>query len=138
MKSASREFICKIQMKKLQEYSAPGLKAVWTESITDRVDLEAEYRRTRAALLSAGVDMTDNMDALYRDWRRWRDMPKTVTQANRPGVVAVDQWWARHLAQFRSLIDAPHVAARAERARKDQGAPTASRASNSLIDTALG
>jgi len=64
-------------MKKLQEYSAPGLKAVWTESITDRVDLEAEYRRTRAALLSAGVDMTDNMDALYRDWRRWRDMPKT-------------------------------------------------------------
>ena len=89
MKSASREFICKIQMKKLQEYSAPGLKAVWTESITDRVDLEAEYRRTRAALLNAGVDMTDNMDALYRDWRRWRDMPKTVTQANRPGAVAV-------------------------------------------------
>jgi hypothetical protein len=37
------------------------------------VDLEAEYRLTRAALLNAGVDITDSMDALYRDWRRWRD-----------------------------------------------------------------
>ena len=31
----------------------------------------------------------------------------------------VDQWWARHLSQFRSLMDSAHLAARAVRARKD-------------------
>jgi hypothetical protein len=90
--------------------------------MTANVDLEAEYRLTRAALVNAGVEMTASMDALYRDWRRWRDMPKSLTPADRPGGASVDQWWAAHLAQFRSLIDPPHVAARAERARKDQGA----------------
>jgi hypothetical protein len=38
--------------------------------MTASVDLEAEYRLTRAALVNAGVEMTDSMDALYRDWRR--------------------------------------------------------------------
>jgi hypothetical protein len=86
------------------------------------IDLEAEYRLTRAALVNAGVDMTDSMDALYRDWRRWRDNDRTRFPAavDRVGVAGLDQWWARHLAQFRSLIDPPHVAARAQRALKDQ------------------
>ena len=39
--------------------------------------LDEEYRLIRAALVSAGVDMTDSMDALYRDWRRWRDKFET-------------------------------------------------------------
>ena len=41
--------------------------------MTTIVDLDAEYRLTRAALVDAGVEMTDSMDTLYRDWRRWRD-----------------------------------------------------------------
>lgn len=86
------------------------------------VDLDAEYRRTRAALVNAGVDMTDSMDALYRDWRRWRDRSKSPVAVGRVAVVDADQWWARHLAQFRRLIDPLHVAARAERARKDESA----------------
>jgi hypothetical protein len=90
--------------------------------MTAIVDLEAEYRLTRAALVNAGVDMTDSMDALYHDWRRWRDKPKSFAPVDCVGVADVDQWWARHLAQFRSLIDPLHVAARAERARKDQSA----------------
>ena len=64
------------------------------------VDLDAEYRRTRAALVNAGVDMTDSMDALYRDWRRWRDRSKSPVAVGRVAVVDADQWWARHLAQF--------------------------------------
>jgi hypothetical protein len=90
--------------------------------MTAVVDLEAEYRLTRAALMNAGVDMTDSMDALYRDWRRWRDKPKSLAPIDRAQVAGVDHWWARHLAQFRSLIDPPHVEARAKRARKDQSA----------------
>ena len=86
------------------------------------VDLEAEYRLTRAALLNAGVDITDSMDALYRDWRRWRDQPKFLAPVDRTRVAGLDQWWSRHLEQFRSLIDAPNAAARAERTRKDQSA----------------
>src|SRR5215469_13387237 len=86
------------------------------------VDLEAEYLLTRAALMKAGVDVTDSMDGLYRDWRRWRDKRRSSATLNRAQVAGVDQWWARHLAQFRSLIDPPHVAARAERARKDESA----------------
>jgi len=42
------------------------------------VDLEAEYRLTRAALMKAGVDVTDSMDGLYRDWRRWRDKRRSL------------------------------------------------------------
>ena len=109
--------------------------------MTAIVDLEAEYQLTRAALVNAGVDMTDSMDALYRDWRRWRDQPKSLAPVDRARVARVDQWWARHLAQFRSLIDPPHVAARAERTRKDQGAVRTSphhRGSSNLIDTASG
>jgi hypothetical protein len=83
--------------------------------MTTVVDLDTEYRLTRAALVNAGVDMTDNMDALYRDWRRWRD--KSGSDSVR--VASADLWWARHLEQFSSLIDPLHVAARAERARKD-------------------
>ena len=66
--------------------------------------------------------MTDSMDALYRDWRRWRerDRRRFPARVARVGLAGVDQWWACHLAQFRSLIDPPHVAARAQRAIKDQ------------------
>lgn len=82
--------------------------------------LDEEYQLTRAALVNAGIDMTDSIDALYRDWRRWRDKPKSLAAVDRVGIGDADQWWARHLMQFRSLIDPPHVAARAERARKDR------------------
>ena len=109
-------------MKKVHRYSSPRSTADPNPSMTAIVDLEAEYRLTRAALLNAGVDMTDSMDALYRDWRRWRDQPKSLAPADRARVAGLDQWWARHLKQFQSLIDLPHVAARAERTRKDQGA----------------
>jgi hypothetical protein len=91
-----------------------------TMSITRNLD--EEYRLIRSALVNAGVDMTDSMDALYRDWRRWRDKSKSRAAIARLGVADADQWWARHLVQFRSLIDPLHVAARAERARKDRSA----------------
>ena len=84
--------------------------------------LDEEYRLTRAALVNAGVDVTGSMDALYRDWRRWRDKSKSRGALDDSGVANADQWWAHHLAQFRRLIDPLHVAARAERARKDLGA----------------
>ena len=109
-------------MKKIHRYLSPRSTADSVMNMTPIVDLEAEYRLTRAALVNAGVDMTDSMDALYRDWRRWRDKPKSLAPVDRVGVAGVDQWWARHLAQFRSLIDPLHVAARAERTRKDQSA----------------
>lgn len=84
------------------------------------LNLEEQYRVTRAALLSAGLDMNGSIDALYRDWRRWRDKQKPGRPPDSAAVGKVDQWWARHLAQFRSLIDSVHVMARAERARKDE------------------
>lgn len=90
--------------------------------MTTIVNLDAEYRLIRAALVHAGVDMSDSMDALYRDWRRWRSKSESLAAVDNAGVANADQWWARHLAQFRSLIDPPHVAARAERARKDRSA----------------
>jgi hypothetical protein len=128
-------------MKNVHRYSSPRSTADPNPSMTAIVDLEAEYRLTRAALLNAGVDMTDSMDALYRDWRRWRDQPKSLAPVDRARVAGLDQWWARHLKQFQSLIDPPHVAARAERTRKDQGAVRTSphpRGSSNLIDSAPG
>ena len=107
-------------MKEMDRYLQ--LTTSQTQGATGRVDLEAEYRMTRVALVNAGVDMTDSMDALYRDWRRWRDRAKSQAPMDRTGVADVDQWWACHLAQFRSLIDPRHVMARAVRARKDQSA----------------
>jgi hypothetical protein len=88
--------------------------------MTAALELDEEYRLTRAALVNAGMDMTDSMDALYRDWRRWRDKLESRVRVNSGTVGDADQWWSRHLAQFRCLIDPPHVAARAERARKDR------------------
>jgi hypothetical protein len=93
-----------------------------TLTTTAIIEIDAEYRSTRAALVAAGIEMTDSMDALYRDWRRWRDQSKSRATVDRTGVTDADQWWARHLAQFRSLIDPVRVAARAERARKDRSA----------------
>jgi hypothetical protein len=90
--------------------------------MTAILKLDKEYRSTRAALVNAGVDMTGSMDALYRDWRRWRDKSESLTAADSVGVANADQWWAHHLAQFRCLIDPLHVAARAERAHKDRAA----------------
>lgn len=84
--------------------------------------LDEEYRLTRAALINAGVDITGSMDALYRDWRRWRYKSNFLAAVDSAEVANADQWWSRHLAQFRCLIDPLHVAARAERARKDRGA----------------
>ena len=84
------------------------------------LQLDEEYRLTRAALVNAGVDMTDSMDALYGVWRRWRGKFESRVQANSAALGEADQWWSHHLAQFRRLIDPLHVAARAERARKDR------------------
>ncbi|HEX4210439.1 MAG TPA: hypothetical protein VHY56_08605 [Candidatus Binataceae bacterium] len=88
--------------------------------MTMNVNLDEEYRLTRAALVKAGIDMTDSIDALYRDWRRWREKPKTKGAGRSLRVANPDQWWAQHLAQFRALLDPLHVAARAERVRKDR------------------
>ena len=80
------------------------------------IGLEQEYRSIRQALINAGL-MTGSIDALYADWLRWRN----DSVSSRAGVSAVDanQWWARHLSQFRCLMDPAHLAARAVRARKD-------------------
>ena len=83
------------------------------------IKLEEQYHLTRAALVSAGLDMNGSIDALYRDWHRWREKPKPLTPPDRVATWDADQWWARHLAQFRSLIDPVHVTARAVRAHKD-------------------
>ena len=63
--------------------------------------------------------MTASMDALYRDWRRRRDKLESMARLDSVATGQLDQWWARHLAQFRCLIDPVHVTARAVRARKD-------------------
>jgi hypothetical protein len=103
--------------------------------------LEEEYRSTRAALVDAGINMTDSMDALYRDWRRWRDRSESRARFDSAAVGNADQWWTRHLAQFRRLIDPLHVAARAERERKDRNTvratarPARSRQSPLLSET---
>jgi hypothetical protein len=86
---------------------------------TNNINLEREYRSTRAALGNAGLDMNGSIDALYRDWHRWRDRSQSLSQLNRVAIGTADQWWARHLAQFRCLIDPVHVTARAVRASKD-------------------
>jgi hypothetical protein len=88
--------------------------------MTNVVNLDIEYRSTRAALVKAGIDMADSMDALYRDWRRWRDRSESLAAVDGAALAKLDRWWAGHLAQFRCLIDPLHVAARAERARKDR------------------
>ncbi|HTT76168.1 MAG TPA: hypothetical protein VMF50_09360 [Candidatus Binataceae bacterium] len=90
--------------------------------MTTTVDLDEEYRLTRAALVKAGIDMTGSIDALYRDWQRWREKPKTKGAGSSLRLADPDQWWAQHLAQFRALLDPTHVAARAERVRKDRNA----------------
>jgi hypothetical protein len=81
--------------------------------------LEEEYRSTRAALLSAGINMTDSIDALYRDWLRWRSKSRRLAGLDNSAAARADHWWTLHLAQFRTLIDPLHVTARAERIRKD-------------------
>jgi len=40
---------------------------------TANISLEEEYRLIRTALINAGLNMADSMDALCRDWRRWRN-----------------------------------------------------------------
>jgi hypothetical protein len=83
------------------------------------INLEKQYHLTRAALISAGLDMNGSIDALYRDWRRWREKAKPLALPDRVAMGNADQWWARHLVQFRCLIDPVHVTARAVRAHKD-------------------
>jgi hypothetical protein len=89
------------------------------------ISLEEKYRLTRKALVKAGLDMTGGMDALYRDWRRWRDKLEMLVPMDSVGIGKVDEWWARHLVQFRCLIDPLHVMARAVRAQKDNAARVA-------------
>jgi hypothetical protein len=86
------------------------------------IKLEEQYRLTRAALVRAGLDMNGSIDALYRDWRRWRNKPKPFTLRNKVAIENADRWWVRHLAQFRCLIDPIHVTARSVRAHKDDRA----------------
>jgi hypothetical protein len=86
------------------------------------IDLEEQYRLTRAALVRAGLDMNGSIDALYRDWLRWREKPKCLAPRDRVAIGNADRWWALHLAQFRSLIDPVHVTARSVRACKDDRA----------------
>jgi len=86
------------------------------------INLEEQYRLTRAALVSAGLDMNGSIDALYRDWRRWRDKRTPLALPDCADIWDADQWWARHLAQFRSLIDPLLVTARAVRTRQDDKA----------------
>src|SRR5437660_12497743 len=88
--------------------------------MTTAVELDEEYRLTRAALVDAGVDVTDSMDSLYSDWRQRRNKAKSRALVDSAAVGNADQWLSGHLAQFRCLIDPLHVAARAERARKDR------------------
>ena len=102
--------------------SSSNLTAIFTYELimSTFVHLDAEYRLTRAALLNAGIEMTDSIDALYRDWRRWRDLSATRALVDHRRVANVDLWWAHHLAQFQSMIQPVQVAARAERARKQR------------------
>jgi hypothetical protein len=53
-------------------------KALGGVIVNATLKLAEEYRSTRAALVNAGVNMTDSIDALYRDWRRWRDRPPSL------------------------------------------------------------
>ena len=89
---------------------------------TANISLEKEYRLTRTALVKAGLNMNGSIDALYRDWRRRRDKLESMAALDSVAAGEVDQWWTRHLAQFRCLIDPVHVTARAMRARKDEAA----------------
>jgi hypothetical protein len=84
--------------------------------------LDEEYRSTRAALIGAGIKMTDSIDALYRDWLRWRNKSRSRAGVDNITAAHADRWWTLHLIQFRTLIDPVHVAARAERVRKDRKA----------------
>jgi hypothetical protein len=112
--------------------------------MTSIVSLDEEYRSTRAALVNAGLDMTDSMDALYRDWRRRRAKSESRARVDNTALRQADEWWTHHLAQFRSLIDPLHVAARAGRARKDRNEEARAkrhparngRSADVLIDTA--
>jgi hypothetical protein len=88
--------------------------------MTATLRLDEEYRLTRAALVDAGLDVTDSIDSLYSEWRRWRERSDSRPRVARAMVGNANQWWSAHLAQFRCLIDPLHVAARAERARKDR------------------
>jgi len=83
------------------------------------ISLEEKHRLTRKALVKAGLDVTSSMDALYRDWRRWRDKLESMVPLDSVAIGQLDQWWARQLVQFRCLTDPQQVTARAMRARKD-------------------
>jgi hypothetical protein len=86
----------------------------------NNIDLEVEYQSIREALVNAGL-MTGSIDALYADWRRWRNNSKMALPPGRNAASwNANQWWAEHLAQFRRLMDPMHLAARALRERKDR------------------
>ena len=97
-----------------------SMKLEISESLaTGKPDLEREYRTIREALISAGL-MTCSLDSLHGDWQRWRDQSRTrASERLNSWAMDVDQWWAQHLLQFRSLMDSAHLTARIARARKD-------------------
>ena len=76
--------------------------------------LDEKYQLVRTALIGAGIEMSDSIDALYHDWHRW--CVKCRGQHSRS---TAHQWWTDHLAQLSCLIDPSHVAARGERTRKE-------------------
>ena len=88
--------------------------------MSEPLKLDAEYHTTRAALIDAGINMSGSIDALYRDWLRWRNQGKSLSGIDSIDIERADRWWSLHLAQFRTLIDPLHVTARAERVRKDR------------------
>ena len=88
--------------------------------MSDVLKLNEEYWSTRAALVDAGVNMTDSIDGLYRDWCRWRRKSNSSFRGKNADTADLDRWWALHLAQFRSLIEPERIAARTERVRKDR------------------
>jgi hypothetical protein len=79
-----------------QKAKKPGSKWVHRRCRLRPLKLDEEYRVVRAAVVNAGVDMTDSMDALYRDWRRWRDKLEPLA-ADSVGIVNADQWLAHGL-----------------------------------------
>ncbi len=104
----------------MQVHAAPGTATLPELFMTAaNISLEETYRLTRNALVKAGLDMSGSMDALYRDWRRWREKLESMVPPDRVAIGKVDQWWAQHLGQFGCLIDPLHLTARAVRARKD-------------------
>jgi hypothetical protein len=78
--------------------------------------------RGNLAQLSDQQIRVEMLDGVHFDWRWRRNKLESLVAVDSVGVANADQWWSQHLARFRCLIDPVHVAARAERTRKDRSA----------------